>query len=60
MKIGLFSNSSQVIGSGGLKLSRFDAGHPEVVMRKFGKDLKLCPLGYFFPKFSWLWSQFYP
>ena len=50
MKIGLFTNSSQVIGSKRLKFQGLMGSHWDgVVMRKFGEDQsKTMPMGLFF------------
>ena len=44
MKIGLFNNSSQPIGTKGLRFSKFDGDHPGVVIRWFHEiRVKPCP-----------------
>ena len=51
VEVGVFANYSQPIGPKGLKYTRFNEGHPWVVIREFGVDQsKTMPVGLFFPK----------
>ena len=60
VKIGLFDNSSQMIVLKGLRFSRFDGGHPGVVIKRYGEDRsKTLLVWLFFSKISWLESQLY-
>ena len=47
--VGLFANSSRMIGPKGLKFLGFDGSHPGVVIRKFGEEQsRILHVGLFF------------
>ena len=55
MKIGLYTNSSEMIGPNGLKFSGFYGSHPGLVIRWFGKSQsKTLPVGLFIFKICYL------